>query len=501
MAYFRPSKFKNMSQRDLTNKFAWMRKLLPLACLCAFLLSLTCAHAQEKWSLRKSVEYAMANNISVKQEDVRARLAELTLNQSKLSQYPSANIGANAGVNTGRSIDPTTNLFTTQSIFTSGISFQTSVDLFNFFSKRNTIAGDKLSAEAARANVEKIKNDIALNVAAAYLQALLSVEQARISEVQVKQTLAQLTNTRKLVDAGTLPELNAAELEAQLARDSSTLVTANGAVAQNLLLLKAILNLDAATPFEIETPPVENIPVEPLSALQPDAVYALAIVNMPVQRVNSLRLSASHKYVDAARGLMYPTVSLGANLGTNYSNFKRNPDLGSVIQTGFDTIGLVKPSNDPVVSPSFAAGRFFADPFGTQFSDNFRNFVGLNINIPLFNGGVARTNWNRAKLNVRTFELQQEQDNYILKQDIYTAYTNAVTALQKFNAANKSVETAEKAFNFANRRYDIGLLNSIDLITNQSNMFRARLERTAAQYEYVFRTKVLEFYRGQGIRL
>ena len=477
-----------------------MRKLVPAVGVCALILSFTNANAQEKWSLRQCVEYALTNNISVKQEDVRARLAELQLNQSRLSRYPTAFIGANAGINTGRSVDPTTDVFTTQSFFTSGFSFQSSVDVFNFFSKQNTIAGDKYSAEAARANVEKLKSDIALNVAAAYLQALLSIEQANISEVQVKQTLAQLNNTRKLVDAGTLPELNAAELEAQLARDSSTLIGAQGSVAQNLLLLKAILNLDAGKAFQIETPAVENIPVEPLSALQPEDVFNLALANMPLQRVNSLRITAQEKYVAAARGQMYPSLSFGVNLQSNYSSFKRNGDPKST-RTFIDTLGIVSGTSDFVVRPVTVPTSFFADPFGLQFSDNFGSGVGVNLSIPLFNGGIARTNWNRAKLNVKTAQLQQEQDNYILKQDIYTAYTNAVTALQRFNASEKSVLTAEKAYNFANRRYEIGLLNSIDLITNQSNLFRARLERSAAQYEYVFRTKVLEFYRGQGIKL
>ncbi|HEX6180759.1 MAG TPA: TolC family protein [Chitinophagaceae bacterium] len=480
-----------------------MRKLIPAIGLCAFLFSLTTANAQEKWSLRECVEYALANNISVRQEDITAKMDELTLHQSRLDRYPSAILGANGSINTGRFIDPTTNLFTTQSVFTAGFSFQSSVDLFNFFSKKNDIAGNKYNAEASRANVDKIKNDIALNVAAAYLQALLSIEQANISEVQVKQTSAQLNNTRKLVDAGTLPELNAAEIEAQLARDSSTLITARGAATQNLLLLKALLNLDAGKPFDIETPPVENIPVEPLATLQPADVYALALINMPQQRVNSLRISAAQKYAEAAKGRMYPSLSLGANLRTNYSGLESNSRLESTTMLPpTQPIGVIKGTTDTVLA--FNQQRtfsFFSDPFGLQFSDNFGTGIGLNLSVPLFNGGVARTNYKRALLTVKTWELTQEQSNYTLKQDIYTAYTNAVTALQKFNASQKSVETAEKAYNFANRRYEIGLLNSIDLITNQSLLFRARLERSAAQYEYVFRTKVLEFYRGQGIKL
>ena len=196
--------------------------------ILSLILCLSCivATAQTKWDLRRSVEYALANNISIKQQDVQARLAELIHYQSKFGRLPSANIGTSLGLNTGRSIDRTTNQFTTESIFFTGLNFQTSVDLFNFFSKQNAIAANKYEAEASIAAVEKVKNDVALNVAAAYLQALLAIEQVNISDVQVKQTVAQLTNTRKLVDAGSVPELNAAELEAQLARDSSTLITA-----------------------------------------------------------------------------------------------------------------------------------------------------------------------------------------------------------------------------------------------------------------------------------
>jgi outer membrane protein len=460
------------------------------------------ASAQEKWDLKRSVEYALANNISVKQQDVQARLAELTHHQSKFGRFPSLNMGSSLGLNTGRSIDRTTNLFTTESIFYTGLSFQAGVDLFNFFSKQNTVAGNKYEAEASRAAVEKLKNDIALNVAAAYLQALLTIEQVHVSEIQVKQTAAQLVNTRKLVDAGSIPELNAAEIEAQLARDSSTLITAQASVTRAILLLKALLNVDPGAPFEIETPAIERIPVQPIAELQPEEVYKLALINLPQQKVNSLRIKSAQKYVDAARGARYPSISLSASLQTNYSNLKSTPEfLGSSIN-GFNPIGVVKPSGDTVLAPNIVPNyRFYALPFGTQVGDNISNGVGINISIPLFNGLLAQTSYRRAKLNVVSYELQRDQDNLTLKQDIYTAYSDAVTALQKFNASKKSVETAQKAGDFAQRRYDIGLLNTIDLITNQNNLFRAKIDVISSQFDYVFKLKVLEFYKGQGLTL
>ena len=204
----------------------------------------------------------------------------------------------------------------------------------------------------------------------------------------------------------------------------------------------------------------------------------------------------------AARGAMYPSVSLSGSIQTNYSTSKNNPELLGSSVTGFTPIGIVKGSFDtviaPVITPSY---RFYAAPFGSQFSDNFSNGVGVNISVPIFNGAAARTSWQRAKLNVETYELQKQQDNMTLKQDIYTAYNDAVTSLQKFNAGSKTVEATQKAFDFAQKRYDAGLLNTIDLITTQNNLYSASLQKLLAQFDYVFKMKVLEFYRGQGLKL
>jgi outer membrane protein len=469
--------------------------LLPLTTLAQ-----PATNTGDKWDLRECVEYALEHNITIKQQDIQARIDELTYKQGRAAQYPSLNFGSNLGLNTGRAIDRTTNEFVTGTTLFNSFSLQANLDVFNWFSKRNTTAGYRLDAEASKASVDKLKNDISLNIASAYLQILLSKEQVNASKIQITQTNTQLGNTRKLVEAGSLPELNLAELEAQLAADSSTLITAQGTEIQSLLLLKSILNLDAGASFDVETPPVALIPVEPISELQPEAVYQLAINNLPQQQVNNFRLLAARKYEKAAKGMMYPSLSLGASLGSNYSTYKGNPAPLSVLPSGFDTIAVVSGSNAPVVVPKFDY-RFFASPYGTQISDNLNNIVALSLNIPIFNGRSARTNWEKQKLNVSNLALQQELDNMTLKQDIYKAYTDAVTSMQKFNASSKSVNAAQKAFDFAQKRYDVGLLNTIDLLTNQNNLFRAKIDMLSAQYDYVFKMKLLEFYRGQGLKL
>lgn len=460
--------------------------------------------AQDVWDLRRLVQHALDSNISVKQADVQARLAALDLKQSRLMQYPTASLSASGGLNSGRSIDPTTNQFTTTQLLSSGFNLSSAMTVFNFFSVRNNIEGNKLSSEAAKVNIDKIKNDVAINVATAYLLVLVSEEQAKIAKVAVQQTLQNLDNTRKRVQAGALPELNQAELEAQLALDSSNLINADNTVRQNILQLKAVLSMDAGMPLTLASPPLEAIPVLPLADLEPEALYAEAIVNLPQQKVNDLRIKAAEKYVKAARAQMYPSFSVFGGLGSNYANNKV-PSVNQVPSGKLDTTGAVIDVGGTlynVLAPGFntviTSNRI---PFATQLSDNFRQNVGVQVNIPLFNNGVARTAWERSRLNVTSMQLQKDIDLLTLKQDIYKAYNDAATALQRYTAGKKSVQTAEKAYGFAQKRYELGLLTTIDLLTNQNNLNRARIELSQAHVDYVFKLKLLEFYRGRGIKV
>lgn len=442
----------------------------------------------------------MDKSISVRQADVQARIDALTLEQSKLARLPSASMQNNGGYQFGRSIDPTSNQFTTAEILFANHSLNIGLDLFNWFSKKNTVIANTYRAEAARAGVEKARSDIALNVANAYLQILLSREQINISEVQVKQSKEQVDNISKQVKEGALPELNLMEMEAQLSNDSATLINAQANYGLSVLQLKALLNIEADVPFEVEEPSVESIPVETLSELEPAAVYELAVKNMPQQKINELNLKAAIKNVSVQKAAMYPSLTLFGGLDTRYSNAERL--YASTFTNTFVPIGrtptgeIVTTLDERLVPTTFSKNTYFR-----QINNNFGQSVGLSLNIPIFNAGIARTNWRKAKLNVESVELQKELDGQTLKQDIYQAHLNAVAALQKFQASQKAVATSQKAYEFARKRFDVGLLNSIDLITNQNNFFRARINLLSAQYDYVFKMKLLEFYKGQGLKL
>lgn len=472
-----------------------------------------CCHAtsQEKWDLKRLVEYAWANNIDVRLASARAERAAVDKNQAKWAQYPTANLNTNTGLQFGRSIDPTTNQFTTTALLFQGFNLNAGIDVYNWNRIKNNIVASDYQYQAANADVDKAKNDVALNVATYYLQALLARAQMDIARLQMNQTQSQLAATRKKVDAGTLPELNALTLESQYANDSSSYISARSTADQNLLQLKALLALDAALPFELAIPSIEQIPLDPLAELQPELVFQLATQNYPAHRANNLRLKSWEAAIKSARAQLYPTISVGGGLGTNFAN--PNNKVTGISFLGYspaDPLGpvaSVNGTNYPILSPNIAVSqgkKSFGEiwtGWGTQMSNNFQQNIGFNITVPIANGGQARFNLQRTKLDYKSAKITAELDDQKLKNDIYTAYYSATAALEKFNAAKFAVSSSQKAFDFGQKRYDLGLLSTFDLITAQNNLTKARLDMAYAEFDYVFKTKVLEFYKGQGIRL
>ncbi|MEO7983722.1 MAG: TolC family protein [Bacteroidota bacterium] len=466
------------------------------------------AAGQEKWDIRKCVDYAIKNNISVRQTDLQTRFSELTYTQSHAARLPTLNFGSSVGYRLGRSDNPTTGVLEDNNFLNVGMQLQSQVTLFNWFYRRNTVAANRLNWEADKEQVKKIQDDIALNVAVAYLQILLAREQVNIARVQVEQTNSLLINTQKRVDAGALPELSAAEMESQLARDSSSFISAESSVQLFLLQMKALLNLDAAASFDIITPPVSMIPVESLADLQPDAVYATAMGTLPQQKVNKLRIESAQKAVAAAKATLYPSFSAFGNLNTNAISFKKA--IHDQVLNGYTASGARANVGGgvfyPIEIPRFIDGNSIVGYYRPgslfdQFNSNFGQSIGIGLNVPIFNGRSARTAWDRSKLTVQQWELQKELGDMQLKQDIYKAYIDATAAIQKFNADTKAVQTAEKAYDFANKRYALNLLSTYDLLNSQNNVLRSKIQAVYSQYDYVFKIKLLEFYRGQGLKL
>jgi outer membrane protein len=305
-----------------------------------------------------------------------------------------------------------------------------------------------------------------------------------------------------------VPELDALTIEGQYATDSANYITARATADQNLLQLKQVLNIDAGQFFDIALPPVEQIPVEPILQLQPETVFQIAIQNQPAQKANLLRIKSLEASLRSSRAAMYPTISVGGSLGTNFSSADKK--VTGVTVTGLKANGdlvTVGGTQYPVFTPDgyvTQSKKTFSerwDGWGLQMNNNFRQSLGFSISVPINSSGQAKFNYQRSKLDLKNAELTRSLADQTLKNDIYKAYYNASAALEKFHAAQKTYEINKKAFEFAKKRDELGLLNSFDYLTIQNNMNRSQYDMTSAQFDYVFKMKVLEFYKGQGIKL
>lgn len=458
------------------------------------------AQQSDTWDLQRCVQYALDNNISVKQSDVQARMDALTLKQGKASQVPTLSFNTQGGYNFGRSVDPTTNQFTTSKVLFQSYGLQTGVTLFNFFRLKNDVKSKEFKSEASTADIERAKSDVTLNVAAAYLQFLLAKEQVNIAEGQIALTTNQLGLTRKQVDAGALPELNAAQLASQLATDSSTYITNVATMDQNKLQLLALLNLSADAPFEVSLPDVDKIPLEPISEMSPSLLYQHALSTQYQQRVDSLNLLSAKYAAKSAHAAMYPTISAFGSVGSNYAS-------SFMTQTGsfpyMDTIGTININGKDYYSTRAGQIPIYGKAsYSKQIFDiNLSQAVGISLNIPIFNNRQARTSWEQSKLQITNLQLQQAQNNQTLQQDIYTAYNNAKTGIEKYNANTKGASYAQYAFHLAELRYENGMLSASDYLVSQNSLYAAKINQSSARYEYIFRLKVLEFYKFNAIHL
>ena len=482
-----------------------MRFFLAILISCSLLSSNAGAQPGSKldnvWSLQECVQFAVAHYISIKQDSLTARLSRYTLQQSQLSQLPTASANGSYGRDFGRSINPTTNQFVDANYNFMSPSGNANLLLFGWLQVRNTIAKNNFILKASLADLDQLKDDVSLNVANGFLVALLAQEQINVSKNQVALSKAQLDQTRIFADAGRLPELNVAQLESQLATDSANLINAIANYNSSILDLKTLLNLDFATPFTIQAPGVEVGEQMLVSTMQPDEIYKKAREHFGAIKGSEYRVAAAEKGLAAAKGNLYPQFSLGYQVGTTYaSSFQsvRYGDTVTVSSPGIYTItgGIKNPvyQNEPIPIITNT-------PFHTQLSNNFRQSVYLNLNIPIFNGWQAQYAVRQAKINLAQQQLSEYNTELTLKQNVYKAHNNALNSIQKYYAAKRAAEAAKRALDFAKKRYDLGLTSTVDLLVTENTEFVAASNLISAKYDLIFKLKVIDYYLGKELKL
>ncbi|HEV7232037.1 MAG TPA: TolC family protein [Bacteroidia bacterium] len=451
------------------------------------------------WSLQQCIEYALKNNIQVRQTALSRQINEVTLSQYKANLLPTLNANASHSYNFGRTIDQYTNTFADKLVLSENFSLNTSIVLFNGLQKVNTVHQGEYDLLSSREDLEKTKNDISLNIAGAYLQILFNDELLTVARNQVGISQTQVERTKKLVDAGALAKGNLLQLQAQLATDELTATTAQNQLDISYLSLAQLLDLDSVGSFTIVRPEL-SMPSEALLTQSSNEIFNQALAIQPAVKSAQFKLKSYDMQLRVAKGGIYPRLLLNAGIGSGYSG----ASLESVgTPTGFTTAqtGLYTATGVPVVQVIPTGTSTEVIPFRNQVNDNFNRSIGLYLSVPIFNGWQVHGNIERAKLSLQNADLNVQAQELQLRKTIQQQYADANAALIKYNATKRTVEATQESFKYTDQKFSVGLLNSLDFNDAKNKLIKAQSDLLQAKYDYIFKIKVLDFYQGKPLTL
>jgi outer membrane protein len=464
------------------------------------------------WTLRSAIDYALAHNLNVRQTQLTAQSNKAVLTQSKAALLPTANLNGTQTWNYGRNINPLTYQYENQTIRSNNFSAQSQLVLFQGFQLRNTIKRNDLDYEASVLDINKAQNDLALNVASAYLQLLLSEELIRSNQSRVASSQAQVARTQILLKAGSVAESNLLDSQSQLASDELNVITATNQRDIARLNLIQLLNLDGATAanFQVDVPQLPDPDAEAPYALNLDETYQTAAGTLPEIKAAELRVQSAQRGIDLARGGYYPRLSLFGSLVTGFSSSATSRAL-----TGDSTATILpvyqydplNPSGTPtltnfaVVGPKQPNYSVLESGFFNQLSDNVGRTIQFALTVPVLNGLQVRTNVQRSIINKELSQVRADQARLTLRQSIEQAYVDARAAQLQYAAAKRQVTALTLSQRNAEIRFNNGLLNGTDFNIAKNNLTYAESNRIQAKYSFIFRRKVLDFYQGKPLTL
>ena len=452
--------------------------------------------AQKAWTLEECIDHAFKNNIQIRQFMLGVENAEISLAQSKMNMLPNLNAYVSHGWNWGQTIDRFTNQFATARVQSNNFYGSSSFTVFSGFQKMNTVRQNELDVLASKLDTDNFMDDIALNIATAYLQILFARELLEITTNQLDITQQQVIRMGKLVEAGTLARGDLLMLEAQLAAEELQEIEARNNLDMSYLVLAHMLDFPSAEGFEIVEPEIELYETQSMT-MTPEQIYNNAVVKRPNIQSAELKVQSASKGLAIARGGHSPTLNLDLSWGTGFSGAQtigKNPFFEEVA-IGYDS------EMNPVYTSVQRFDSFETKPFTDQFSDNNNRTINFALRIPLFNGGNARSSVSRARISIENAQYEHESAKLQLNKTIQQAWADASSSLKKYAASGKKVEATEESFKYAEQRFNVGMLTSLDYNNSKNELQRAQSEMLQAKYDYVFKTKVLDFYMGIPITL
>lgn len=444
-----------------------IRTIFTLAYMLLLALFAT-LHAQELWTLEKCITYAHENNIQIKQSQLNTQYQQNNLKGQKSLRLPNLSGQVSQNQNYGRSLtyDNTyKNVNSAQTDFGLG----TQVTIYQGMHINNSIKKTELDLKASFEDLAKAKDDLSLNIASTFLEILFAKELVKVSEDQLVITDQQYKQSQEKVNAGSLANGALMEIEAQAAREELNLVDAKNQLQLAKLKLAQMLELAFTDQFDVEIPSLPEVNAK-TSVITSQDVYLTALKQRPEIRGAEYRLQSTEFQLKMAKGVLCPTLTAYANYYNLYNN--KYSDLNG------------KSIN-----------------FSDQLTNNQRKGLGMQLNIPIFNRLQSKVQVDNAKIQMLNTQLELEGTKKVLRQEIETAQTTAIAAFNRFKSSEKAVASMKEAFRYSEEKFNVGMVNAVEYNTSKTNLVKASSDLLSAKYEFIFRSKILDFYRGIPIAL
>ena len=425
------------------------------------------ALAQESITLPQAIDRMLQHNLNIKQGSLNINTAEVNLRQSKAALMPSLNVSSGHQVSFGRGQDPTTYQVINQKNYYSDASVGTSVDVFGGFAKINQVKQNRILLAADQSALSKIKNDLTLDVVVSYMQVVYNEDLLKAAKEQLLVAQQTLKREDALMDAGNKTLADISQAKAQVATAELTVTNAQNDLTISYLTLSQLMEMGADKPsFKVVAPTVAEIEIAKTD-YNVNEVYNSALKTFPDIKLAALNSEAAEKGIKVAKSALYPRISFSAGLGTSYSY---------VFNYGLPQ-----------------------DKFSTQVNDRFGQSIGLNLQIPIFNGLSAKSGVKRAQITYQGYQIQEELTKNNLNKVIAQAVADLKAAESRYTSTQNTYKAQKDAFNVIDQRYNVGLVNSLDYNTSITNRNKAEIDFIQAKYDLLFRSKVIDYYLGKQI--
>jgi outer membrane protein len=456
-----------------------MKKLLLSITVCFFLLQGNLSAQQKVWSLEECIIYAIENNIQIKQQAIQTQFQKNSLDLAKYKLLPTLNGQASHNYSFNRTLDQQTYQYVDQNGQSDQFYIGGSLPLFSGLQNYNSIQKSRYDLLASQEDLKNISDNVSLNVALGYLQILLNKELVSAAGNQLAITKQQIGKTIKMVDAGKVARGNLLQIQSQAAQEELQLINFENQLDISVLNLTQLLELKTTEGFGVVVP---DILVDTNSVISGniDEIFKVASESRPEIKSSQYKLLASQYDLKTARGGRSPRLSMSHSFSTGYSNIRKKY-LGLDTGTGLPLYGTYS----------------FAD----QVNDNINYGIGFTLNVPILNGWQVNKNISNSKLATENSQFALEATKKQLYKNIQQAYADAVAALKKFGASMKAVTSMEESFRYTEQKFNVGMVTPVDYNAAKTQLLNAQSDMSQAKYEFVFKTKVLDFYKGLPLKL